>query len=104
MPALRPPKLPLPPTWNSWVISGRPPRTTHALAVVPPMSNEIASANPADAASEAAASTPAAGPDSIVATARLAARSAETTPPPDSMTCTGARIPTSARRSRNRVR
>lgn len=100
VPARRPPKLPLPPTWNSCVISGRPPRTTHVLAVVPPMSNEIASANPAPAA----ASTPAAGPDSIVATARLAARSAEITPPLDSITCTGARIPISASRSRSRER
>src|SRR5204862_5209053 len=47
------------------------------------------------------ATTPAAGPDSMVWTARRAASAADITPPLDSITCTGAVIPMAASRSRN---
>ena len=51
----------------------RPPSTRQALAVVPPMSNEMTSPTPTCLPTCRAAMTPAAGPDPMVYTARSAA-------------------------------
>ena len=98
MPARVPPKLPLPPTWKSWVIVGVPCRTIPAFAVVPPMSNEMTSSNPAVCPTIPAAMTPAAPPDSTVSTGWRAARAADITPPLDSMISTGQVMPSSVSR------
>jgi hypothetical protein len=88
----------LPPIWKSWVMAGLPSRTMPAFAVVPPMSNEMTSAAPTLLPTIPAAATPAAPPDSTVATGRRAAAEADITPPLDSMISTGQRIPISCSR------
>src|SRR5262249_61071135 len=64
-----------PPTSYSVVVSYRPSRIRLALAVVPPMSNDSRFLRPDCRATRAAATTPAAGPDST-ATAGMAIASA----------------------------
>ena len=80
------------PTSYSRLRDTRPPSTSEALAVVPPMSKVIAFSNPRPRASESAATTPAAGPDSSAKTGRPAALSAVITPPDDCMIVSGAGI------------
>ena len=70
-----------PPTSYSGVVSYWPPRIMLALAVVPPMSNASRFSRPVWRATSAAATTPAAGPDSIT-TAGMATASAASRMPP----------------------
>jgi hypothetical protein len=73
------------PTSYSRLRETRPPSISDAFAVVPPMSNVITLSMPSARASERAAITPAAGPDSSANTGRAAASAAVITPPEDCM-------------------
>jgi hypothetical protein len=73
-------------TSNSRVREARPWLTTQSLAVVPPMSNARIRSRPESFAKNAAASTPAAGPDSTICTGTRLAVSMVAVPPLDSMT------------------
>ena len=72
-------------TSNSRPTSGAPSSITHALAVVPPMSNESSFGSPRSRAAWAAARAPAAGPDSTSRTGRRRARGGNAIPPDDCM-------------------
>ena len=76
---------------------GSPSRIRLALAVVPPMSKEITSANPSARPVCAEAMIPPTGPDSIIATGRSVATSGVITPPFDCMMASSPRKPISAR-------
>ena len=97
-----PPPAPISKVWIEWIFSGSPlprlnrsrcatssseasmgapPGTSVSLAVVPPMSNDSTSGTPAIRPYSAAASTPAAGPDSMIRTGIAAADAAGTRPP-----------------------
>lgn len=69
--------------------------------LVPPMSNEIRSGNPARAPAVAAPATPAAGPDANSRTGKRSATAAGTTPPLLWTTSTGAAIPAASSRRRS---
>ena len=73
-------------TSNSRASSGSPPSMTQALAVVPPMSNDSSRPSPASRAARAAASAPAAGPDSTRRTGTRLAVAGVAMPPEESMT------------------
>jgi hypothetical protein len=81
------------PTSYSRLRDTRPFSISDALAVVPPMSKAIALPISRLPASDSAATTPAAGPDSSANTGRRAAASAVITPPDDCMIVSGAPIP-----------
>src|SRR4029453_19399524 len=68
-------------TSNSRPISGAPSSMTHALAVVPPMSNESSLRSPRSRAAWAAAKAPAAGPDSTRRIGRGRATGGQGDPP-----------------------
>ena len=72
-------------TSNSRARSGSPPSMTQALAVVPPMSNESRRGSPSSRAMRAAASAPAAGPDSTRRMGTRFAVSGVAMPPAESM-------------------
>ena len=84
-------------TSSSSVSPGAPPSDRLALAVVPPMSNEIACGQPASSAISAAISAPAAGPDSSSRTGWRETVPTPATPPLDCTTWTTPSNP--ARRS-----
>ena len=69
-----------------------------ALAVVPPMSNDISRSSPSSSANQLAASAPAAGPLSIMRTGLLPATAAPITPPELSMISGRFGAPIAARR------
>ena len=71
-----------------------------ALAVVPPMSRVIRFGSPAASQVRAAASTPAAGPDSRAKTGRVAASASGVRPPADCMISSGASAPRRPRPAR----
>ena len=73
-------------TSNSRATSGSPPSITHALAVVPPMSNDSRRPAPRSRATRAAASAPAAGPDSTSRIGTRLAVAGVAMPPEDSIT------------------
>jgi hypothetical protein len=82
--------------------SGRPPSIRHTSVLVPPMSKEMTLGQPWAAPQAAAATTPAAGPDSTIEAARSAADWGDDRPPLDLITriCSTApaREPSSAER------
>ena len=86
------------PTSYSVVRAGSPFSTMAALAVVPPMSNEITLSSPAERAMLAQAITPAAGPDSTRNAGLAAAAAADIVPPFDCMMCRGPITPVCLRR------
>ena len=81
-------RLPLapPPTSYSGVVSYWPLRIRLALAVVPPMSNDSRSRWPVCRATSAAATTPAAGPDSTAMAGMATVSAASRMPPFDPIT------------------
>ncbi len=87
------------PSRNSYsdVMLGCPSSTITALAVVPPMSNTIASLSPPACARRIPPITPPAGPDATTRTGRSPAADAATMPPFDVITSTGAAMPISRR-------
>jgi hypothetical protein len=80
--------LPLapPPTSYSGVVSYCPARIKLAFAVVPPMSKERMSPRPTWRATRAAATTPAAGPDSTAIAGTATASAASRMPPLEPIT------------------
>ena len=94
------------PSRNSYslVIAGRPALMIAALAVVPPMSNTMASRSPVTSPRRAAPVTPPAGPDATANTGRSQARVTPIMPPFDAITWIGASTPmaSSSRRSVDR--
>ena len=87
-----------------WATRGAPSRTTASFAVVPPMSKARRSRAPERPPNTAAASAPAAGPDSSSRTGTRFASSTCVSPPLESMRKSGAAMPSAAmsraRRSR----
>ena len=81
-------RLPLapPPTSYSGVVSYWPLRIRLALAVVPPMSKESRLGRPVCRATIAAATTPAAGPDSTAIAGMATVSDASSTPPLEPIT------------------
>lgn len=79
------------------------PSTTAMSAMVPPMSRVTSSRRPASSPTRDAASTPAAGPESIVLTGFRAASRSGSVPPLDWVTVTGALIPRLRSPSSSRV-
>ena len=75
-----------------------------ALVVVPPMSSVMTFRYPRSFATRCAATTPAAGPDSMIVTGRAAAEGALINPPFDCMTRSGARTSHFASDPRSRSR
>ncbi len=82
-----------PPTAYSCARLTSPPSISEALAVVPPMSNAIASAMPSWRASARTPTTPAAGPDSTMWIGFSAADWAVVKPPFDCISKSGAPMP-----------
>ncbi len=83
------------PSRNSYSVvrETRPPSTSEAFAVVPPMSNAIRFGVSATCPSRAAPATPAAGPEPTAKTGRSPAPRAPTTPPLEATTRSGASTP-----------
>ena len=73
-------------TSNSRASSGSPPSMTQAFAVVPPMSKESSRPSPRRRAARAAASAPAAGPDSTRRIGTRLAVAGVAMPPEESIT------------------
>ena len=92
------------PTSYSLVRSISPASMIDALVVVPPMSRVITLGKPAACATSAAATTPAAGPDSMIVTGARAAVIDGMRPPFDCMTSSGADTPRSRSRARSTPR
>ena len=72
-------------TSNSRATRGAPPSMTQAFAVVPPMSNDSRRESPRSRAAWAAASAPAAGPDSTRRIGSRRASGGNAIPPDDCM-------------------
>ena len=89
-----------PASLESVEISAAPPVIRQTSVVVPPMSKLKTLSSPSEAATWAAAETPAAGPDSAMASGRRAAASGEAMPPAECMTCRRAPFTSRCRRSR----
>ncbi len=94
------------PSRNSYslVSEGCPAWTIAALAVVPPMSNAIASRSPVRSPTRAAPVTPAAGPEATANTGFSLAAVMPIMPPLEAITWIGARTPIAARSLRSRAR
>ena len=81
------------PTWYSVARVTSPFSMSDALAVVPPISNEIAFAMPIRRISAWTPTTPAAGPDSMMCIGVSAAALAVVSPPFDCISNSGASMP-----------
>ena len=81
------------PTWYSAARVTSPFSISDALAVVPPMSNEIALPMPMRAHSACTPTTPAAGPDSMMCIGVTAAALAVVSPPFDCISSSGTSMP-----------
>ena len=85
-------------------MSGSPPSTSESLAVVPPMSKASTRPLPSAWPKKAAAMAPAAGPDSSICTGTRCASATWVRPPLESMSSSGAGIPSADTRSAMRAR
>ncbi len=92
------------PTWYSVARVNSPFSISEALAVVPPMSNEIALPMPIRRVSAWTPTTPAAGPDSMMCIGVSAAAFAVVSPPFDCIRRSGASMPVRSTSAESRFR
>ena len=83
---------------KAYAVSGSPPSTSDSFAVVPPMSKASRLPRLSSRPKKAAASAPAAGPDSSICTGVRSASATCVRPPLESIRSSGAGMPRSASR------